>query len=588
MFLDSRILFFFGATLIGGLMATLYSRAPMPAKITDTHAAVIAAGTIESCQTCHHEEGLDRGCLECHTEIDEQLRSEKGYHHFLAQADEFRCADCHAEHLGSEFPLVNDVSWGGQVPESFVHPHVAFDLEGVHQKLACEECHDAKREGPFHMADFPQIPRDHTFLGLNQDCRFCHDDPHAEGFSSACGECHGQEAFLPPMHFDHDDHFRLVGNHDGLECSSCHEFNFPDAESHASDPIPHPFPFNQVRGTTCGECHSSPHRADFSEACHECHALEDPVWAVAADQMTPGRHAQTGFHLRFPHNQVACESCHTPGLAFAERHPDPASPSYEREQITCQGCHEDVHQNQFSGRYERCIDCHNLHTFQPPTFGLGRHELRYPLTGAHGAVTCVQCHEKDTHGTRQFVGTTQACRECHDSPHGTQFSSQISKGDCKACHNDIADTFSLQPFDHVQWTGFELQGAHTKANCEDCHRLVDYEVHGQTVSAHRYEQTPTECAGCHTDVHRGQFEHYASCSVCHTSQDDWHDYQFDHNTQSRFPLEGAHVDVACASCHRPVPFEGREGDSTFIQYRPLGRDCRDCHEIDPRIQTKKR
>jgi hypothetical protein len=80
-------------------------------------------------------------------------------------------------------------------------------------------------------------------------------------------------------------------------------------------------------------------------------------------------------------------------------------------------------------------------------------------------------------------------------------------------------------------------------------------------------------------VHRGQFATYPSCADCHTSNTTWQKVRFDHNTQSRFPLEGAHLGVACSQCHRAVVLEDK---TVVVQYKPLGRECRDCHDIDPK------
>jgi hypothetical protein len=51
---------------------------------------------------------------------------------------------------------------------------------------------------------------------------------------------------------------------------------------------------------------------------------------------------------------------------------------------------------------------------------------------------------------------------------------------------------------------------------------------------------------------------------------DWLQWQFDHNSQTDFPLEGAHVNVACETCHRqPLSAQVK-----------LGSQCGDCHRTD--------
>ncbi len=575
MLLDPRLPFLVGIPLVGALVWTLYEEAPMPGDLSLAHGELPGFEGGNSCRICHQPEGLTVGCLSCHDEIESQLDDGTGYHGFLDQRSEsMRCETCHQEHHGEGFRLVNEISWEGQQIRAFDHPHVDYGLSGSHLSLNCAECHVDMREAPFVLADFPGHERSQTFLGLSQTCGQCHDDPHANGLVNDCSQCHGQETFGPPE-FDHGEHFPLSGGHGGLQCSDCHEF--PDLDVEIEE---HPFPFHEVRGKTCAECHETPHRVAFQEDCNACHRGTDPLWTVAARNMTAQRHLQTGFDLMVPHDAVACQKCHEPTLPYDERHPDPADPHYDRERNSCQGCHEDVHRGQFEADYNECRDCHDSRFFVPTNFGHAAHANEFVLAGAHKAVDCTRCHEVEgPEHIRQFAGTPNSCKECHQDPHAGQFADRIAENDCTACHRGEADTFRIQPFDHTERTGFELEGAHAQADCRKCHVEKTFDHGGQMVRARRFPNTPKECASCHKDVHRGQFEDYDSCSVCHVSQSEWHAIEFDHNTQSRFVLEGAHLGVTCQECHQPVTLED---ESVFVRYKPLGRKCVDCHEIDSR------
>jgi hypothetical protein len=79
---------------------------------------------------------------------------------------------------------------------------------------------------------------------------------------------------------------------------------------------------------------------------------------------------------------------------------------------------------------------------------------------------------------------------------------------------------------------------------------------------------PTDCALCHRDPHEGRFG--ADCASCH-SPGDWKrivEASFDH-AKTRYPLEGAHRDVACAKCHDPVTAGGP---------KPAFERCDACHD----------
>ncbi|MGE3164945.1 MAG: cytochrome c3 family protein [Planctomycetota bacterium] len=558
-----------GSLLIFMLVAGLAYVSPSPGALSVAHAQVRELAGAAGCAVCHHEAGIDHGCLSCHDEIKAQLRSGKGYHHFLAEQSDADCGDCHEEHRGESFELVNQNAWGAQTEGVFEHPHVAFGLEGVHDEAACKSCHRNRLSGPFTLPDFSGHPRASTFLGLTQECLDCHADVHTGGLTASCGECHGQEAFRPPVHFDHREHFPLLGAHSGLDCVACHRL--PPADTPRA---PLPFPFDDARGSTCKECHESPHHAPFEDSCETCHPVEESHWLTAASRISLEQHAQGGFPLTGPHARVACDQCHDPALPFAERHPDPTGSDYLRRPDTCQGCHEDVHRGQFQFRPGGCLGCHDAHRFEPPRYGIEAHAQVFALTGAHRAIACSECHPVDPKlDARRFVGTPQQCRGCHEDPHAGQFGERLAAGDCVSCHRDESDTFRIQPFDHLAFTGVAHRGAHTLASCDDCHIEVEF-PNGQT--ARRFAGTSRECASCHTDVHRGQFRNYETCATCHISEWKWKYVQFDHNTQSSFPLEGAHARVPCSGCHMSVDL--KDGGQV-VQYKPLRKECGDCHEI---------
>lgn len=89
---------------------------------------------------------------------------------------EVSCAECHPDHAGPEFQLVSRLSWGGKNPNRFDHSHVRFTLAGAHENLDCEACH--RRPVPWTLPDFPGQSRQHTYLGLTQECADCHEDVH--------------------------------------------------------------------------------------------------------------------------------------------------------------------------------------------------------------------------------------------------------------------------------------------------------------------------------------------------------------------------------------------------------------------------
>ena len=98
----------------------------------------------------------------------------------------------------------------------------------------------------------------------------------------------------------------------------------------------------------------------------------------------------------------------------------------------------------------------------------------------------------------------------------------------------------------------------------------------------------SECNHCHADPHRDQFKDILladkktiDCARCHVTVD-WFAERFNHETNSRFPLRGGHLKVACATCHQVL----EAGKPRLLLYKPLSFECVSCHKDTPEIKEK--
>lgn len=542
----------FGIASIVGLSLFLFFTESSPGPLSAPHAEAIPGKSSLSCRHCHSEEGLSVGCRSCHVEIQEQVEGGQGYHAYLFQGLEPTCNECHSEHHGESFPLVSSLSWTVEHSNSFSHPHVEFVLEGSHTDLTCENCHD--KAGGYALPGFEEYHRSFTFLGLTQECISCHQNIHKTEKTATCTDCHNQQRFVPASGFDHTEFFLLEGAHAKASCSDCHS-----GEAAAGS-------FGAVAGTSCIDCHQTPHRStEISRDCRSCHDAADASWREGVRGIDEEVHARFGFLLEKPHQELACSACHTEGLEYGHRFVEPA-----RKQNQCHVCHDDPHAGQFSATHPSCLTCHQVERFYPSKIGLSTHTDRFPLTGSHRAVACVQCHEDDpASSVRKFSGVSTACKSCHANPHGDQFHDQLQTDDCTACHSADASSFMIRPYSHHNELWFFQGQKHRQADCQQCHQ-EDPGI---------YAETKTACSSCHTDPHRGQFKLAGinDCRRCHGSTESWSAFGFNHETDSRFPLAGSHSKVSCAACHRPaLQPDGR----AVIQYRPLTTRCEDCHGFE--------
>ena len=250
----------------------------------------------------------------CH--LDEYERTQDPNH--ASAGFPTTCESCHRE---------TDTSWRGA---SFDHDNV-FRLQGQHATLDCASC---------HIND--------VYQGTPTDCVGCHldeyertqDPNHANaGFPTTCESCHrASDADWRGASFDHDEVFRLQGQHATLDCASCH--------------------INDVyQGTPrdCVGCHLDDYQqtedpdhaaANFPTTCDSCHRASDANWF------------QGRFDHQFPitsgrHSGIACATCHSDGTNYAV--------------FTCFNCHEhrrseadDEHEDVSGYQYESlaCVSCH--------------------------------------------------------------------------------------------------------------------------------------------------------------------------------------------------------------------------------------
>ncbi|MCC7003718.1 MAG: hypothetical protein IT357_16285 [Gemmatimonadaceae bacterium] len=338
-------------------------------------------------------------------------------------------------------------------------------------------------------------------------------------------------------------------------------------------------------GKSCASCHKDHFGADFA--------------VVRFDTARFDHKKGTGYELRLGHLEPGCRDCHKESLIA-----DPAVRRYATEQkifsktylglpTGCVDCHrvDNVHGEQFGTR--KCTACHTEKTWEEaPLFS--HDSTDYVLTGAHRDVKCEGCHKERTvpgmpKPVTQYANVKAGtCQTCHVDPHQGRM-----RQTCQSCHNTESWTRLTNrnafesSFDHAR-TKFKLVGAHAHSQCAACHNPTARPsagvkiafAAGQAKAMYPAPRTTNGCASCHVDVHEGTFAKSPggpACQNCH-GENTWLPASYDlarHNRES-YVLTGAHVAVACISCHKPT----REGGPP--QFKLPSRDCISCHrEADP-------
>ena len=509
------------------------------------------------------------------------------------------CAGCHTtdynqttkpNHATSQFPTTCETchtpsSW---VPSTFNHTTV-YPITGAHTTVACNLCHTTgyintpNTCAGCHTTNYNQTTNpNHNASGISTDCASCHTtnpgwkpvtypadhsklqgahvpiandcaachkgiysnspkvcyDCHSANytqstnpshtaslFPTTCAECHSQTAWVPST-FDHNTVYPLTGAHTTIakNCILCHAKGYPNTPN------------------TCAGCHTTDYNQTtnpnhttslFPTTCETCHTPSS--WIPSTFNHT------AVYPLTGAHTTVACVLCHKSG--------------YVNTPNTCAGCHtndfnQTTNPNHTAAKFPTtCETCHTPSAWVPSSFN---HTSIYPLIGSHTTVACTLCH------TTGYVNTPNTCAGCHTndfnqttSPNHT---TSLFPKTCETCHTPSAWVPST--FNHT--AVYPLTGAHTTVACNLCH-------------ANGYPNTPTTCVGCHqndfnlsANPSHSKIGISTDCKTCHTTNPGWSPATFaTHNTY--YVLAGAHVSVACVTCHNG-------------NYNTTPNTCAGCHQ----------
>ena len=238
-----------------------------------------------------------------------------------------------------------------------------------------------------------------------------HMVPH-NTFPGDCGLCHVEDRWnviREDFHFDHgkETGYFLEGAHAEAACLRCHNDRGPVR-------------IYLARG--CGGCHGDVHSGRLGMDCERCH---DQFTWTPTGLITD--HARTRFPLVGAHALAPCESCHERATVG----------EFRGTPVECHFCHQRdaaraVPNHVINGWQRDCERCHGFLAWETaPGF---RHD-GFPLTGAHGRVSCLDCHP----GGR-FVPISTLCFACHQQDY-IRAPNHVANGfstDSTQCHNVFA------------------------------------------------------------------------------------------------------------------------------------------------------
>jgi len=446
------------------------------------------------------------------------------------------------------------------------HKEVAKDVKakkGLHGKITniqsrkCSGCHHEHRGRNANIVPFDRDTFDHTrtnfelhgtharlvcadchdskekYRKASQKCVGCHeeDDAHHKRLGKKCNDCH-VETIWGEAFFNHEKtDFPLKAMHRNVRCIECH----PN-ERYENTP------------KVCITCHKldDVHNKNNGKKCEKCHT--EQMWS----EVKFDHDKDTKYKLENRHAIVDCQACHKGDVYKSIKH-------------DCYVCHknEDSHNTLFG---KKCKSCHVTKSWTKIKF---RHDsdTDFELKGKHKKVACIACHPGDVYKDLEFV-----CVSCHkqDDAH------EGKEGDkCEQCHNEKSWVDQVF-FDH-DLTAFPLLDAHVITACEECHM------------SSVYQDADVECSACHMkdDRHFHKERLGRNCGLCHNANS-WRKWVFDHDKQTDYKLDGAHVGLECHACHQKVVKKEIKLDSKCVSCHEtddhhngaFGPDCERCHATD--------
>lgn len=273
-----------------------------------------------------------------------------------------------------------------------------------------------------------------------------------------------------------------------------------------------------------------------------------------------------------------CSDCHEISIAN----------SVHKEAIDCQGCHEDVTDEEHIEKGAKKVSCATCHE---EYVGSVNSDIHHRLK-VKNPPSCVSCHgnheiQKPPSDNRQK--TKDYCGKCHTSATlvgNYHAMTKIDKNNCISCHKTI-DTRMTLP-----------SSVHKNLDCSDCHNFIANNLKNHPKNLKAIQSA--DCYICHGDIakiHRESIhgialsegiDEAAKCWDCHGS----HDIKKVDDPSSK--VHPTKLAATCGNCHDnpelakkfdialPNPgfvYSRSVHGKLVLQGRTDAPNCSDCHGV---------
>jgi len=370
---------------------------------------------------------------------------------------------------------------------------------------------------------------------------------------------------------------KLIEGHKNLEgsdCLSCHnagkgvpDQKCLDCHKELQSDITRKKGFHGKVEKDCIGCHSDHKGRDFD--------------STKVDQKT-FNHKLTGFDLTGKHSKIKCSECHTEKRK--DKHLRQSEPRFLGKTSGCRDCHlkDDPHHFEAALAKQDCDTCHGVKSWKKEIKFDHDKVTDFRLVGRHAKLECNDCHLKKDKKTPIYKWPdlkSKNCLACHEDVHKDKMNEKFGGGNCNKCHNQTA--WKISNFNH-EMTNYPLKASHSKLQCLDCHKQSD-EAKAVGKKAYKWNDLSSQCSTCHKDIHlwgdhkSARLPEPTKCESCH-SETKWKElHHFEHNKNTRYILDGKHLEVSCGKCHFELNTEKQPIKGIYAWADLETKTCENCH-----------
>lgn len=224
--------------------------------------------------------------------------------------------------------------------------------------------------------------------------------------------------------------------------------------------------------------------------------------------------------------------------------------SVHKDAIDCQGCHDDVADEEHIEKGVKKVDCGTCHDDKTSAVQSDVHH-RLKVKNAPSCISCHGNHEIKKPPVTNTLKVKEYCSKCHTSKTlaNPYHSVVTSKNKCLSCHKNVDTKLTLP------------SSVHKNLECADCHNYISNNLanHPKNVGATQ----KADCYLCHNEIAREHRESIHGISLS----------------------EGIDEAAMCWNCHGSHDIKHVKSESSKVHPKNIAETCGKCHD-DPAFAKK--